>query len=349
MSKTTYVLDCGVNQSTLFNSKTKQVIKISHEEVLELHKRLEPNSTLICEYAHLGCDRKPLSLSQPFVADELKQIYNDLQKNGIKLKLFPQQSTPRACAYSEKEKGDENDPVSIYNLIKDFPEISMMNPPKDFKPSKKRERSWRMKDEINYTLNLARRYKYLDEDDKNTKLLKSLMSEMESELSDNTKDAFGLTNCRYTNNRKGKWKVGDICWNKISMPQIYSVLSCLQDESGTLRKVNGKLPSWKFAKRYLFGMTPFHFRGGVARSNLYYHGMKNYIIRKAKEDGVKLKGKKRGGFFDDDGKTFKAGTKFTKEEDNCFLTHRKNYNHAIRELYRFFQDRLSVENAGLPE
>ena len=96
-------------------------------------------------------------------------------------------------------------------------------------------------------------------------------------------------------------------------------------------------------------MTPFHFRGGVARSNLYYHGMKNYIIRKAKEDGIKLKGKKRGGFFDDDGKTFKAGTKFTKEEDNCFLMHRKNYNHAIRELYRFFQDRLSVEHAGLPE
>ena len=79
MSKTTYVLDCGVNQSTLFNSKTKQVIKITHDEVLELHKRLEPNSTLICESAHLGCDRKPLSLSQPFIADELKQIYNDYQ------------------------------------------------------------------------------------------------------------------------------------------------------------------------------------------------------------------------------------------------------------------------------
>ena len=51
----------------------------------------------------------------------------------------------------------------------------------------------------------------------------------------------------------------------------------------------------------------------------------------------------------EDGKTFKEGTKFTKEEDNCFLLHRKNYNHAIRELYRFFQDRLSVVDAGLPE
>ena len=28
-----------------------------------------------------------------------------------------------------------------------------------------------MKDQINYTLNLARRYKYLDEDDENTKLI----------------------------------------------------------------------------------------------------------------------------------------------------------------------------------
>ncbi len=183
MPKTTYVLDCGVNQSTLFNSKTKEVIRITHDEVLELHKRLEPNSTLICEYAHLGCDRKPLSLSQPFTSDELKQIYNDLEKNSIKLKLFPQQSTPRACAYSGLPKLDDNDPVSIYNLVQDFPEISMMNPPKDFKPSKKREWSWRMKDQVNYTLNLARRYKYLDEDDKNTEV--EVLDEWKNDDNDN--------------------------------------------------------------------------------------------------------------------------------------------------------------------
>lgn len=349
MSKNFYVLDCGVNQSTLYNAQNDTVTTISHEDVLQLHKTLEANSILVSEYAHLGCPRGERSLSQPFTAAELLTLYDNLKQNNITLKLFPQQSTPRACAYSGLEKSDENDVKSIYLLLQDFPEISLMNPPKSFGVSEKRETSWKMKDDINYTLNLARRYKYLDENDENTKLLNSLMSEMESELSDNTKDAFGLNNCRYTNNRKGKWKVGDVCWNKISMPQIYSVLSCLQDENGNLRKVNGKLPSWKFAKRYLFGMTPFHFRGGVARSNLYYHGMKNYIIRKAKDTGVKLKSKKRGGFFDDDGKTFKEGTKFTKEEDNCFLMHRKNYNHAIRELYRFFQNRLSVESAGLPE
>ena len=349
MSKTTYVLDCGVNQSTLYDSKNDIVTTISHEEVLELYKTLEANSVLVCEYAHLGCPRGERSLSQPFTAAELLNLYDNLKQNNITLKLFPQQSTPRDCAYSGMEKSDENDVKSIYLLLQDFPEISLMNPPTSFDVSEKRQTSWQLKDNINYTLNLARRFKYLDEDDENTKLLKSLMSEMESELSDNTKDAFGLTNCRYTNNRKGKWKVGDVCWNKISMPQIYSVLSCLQDENGNLRKVNGKLPSWKFAKRYLLGMTPFHFRGGVARSNLYYHGMKNYIIRKAKDAGVKLKSKKRGGFFDDDGKTFKEGTKFTKEEDNCFLMHRKNYHDAIRELYRFFQNRLSVDSAGLPE
>lgn len=365
MSKKTYVLDCGVNQSTLYDSQNDVVTTISHEDVLELHQKLEPNSTLVCEYAHLGCPRGKRSLSQPFTAEELLTLYDDLKHNNITLKLFPQQSTPRACAYSGMEKSDENDVKSIYLLLKDFPEISLMNPPEKFNMeestnfvSEKRKWSWTMKGNINYTLNLARRYKYLDEDDENTKLIKELMSEMESQLSHETKEAFGLLNCRYTNNRKGKWKAGDVCWNKISMPQIYSVLSCLQDESGKLRvdaEYGGKLPSWKFAKKYLIGMTPFHFRGGVARSNLYYHGMKNYIIRKAKEDGVKLKSKKRGGFFDDDGKTFKEGTKFTKEEDNCFLHHRKNYNHAIRELYRFFQDRLpkyqkkKIENAGLPE
>tara|TARA_R110000824_G_scaffold258772_1_gene447670 strand:- start:223 stop:1296 length:1074 start_codon:yes stop_codon:yes gene_type:complete len=353
-----YVLDCGVNQSTLFDSSTGEVTHVSHDEVLKLHERLDTESTLVCEYAHLGCPRGERSLSQPFEAEQLLTLYRDLEDAGIILKLFPQQSTPRACSYSKLPKNDKNDPRSIYNLLKDFPEISLMNPPSSFEVSDKRQLSWDMKDDINYTLNLARRYKYLDKEDENTKLIESLMSEMESELSESTKEIFGVANCRYLKGQKDEIKdgvlkkgrsVGDIRWAKVSMTQLYSVLACLQDQEGKLRLVNGKLSSWKFIKRYVLGMTPFHFRGGVARSNLYYHGMKNYIISEGKEVGLILKGKSRGGFFKDDKKTFREGTKFTKQEDDFFLQHRKVYNNAIRELYRFFECRLSAANAGLPE
>src|SRR6056300_681075 len=127
--KKTYVLDCGVNQSTLFDVEKDIVIKIKHEDVLQLYKEIEDGSEIIVEYAHMGCPRQDRSLSQPFTADQLLTFYENLREKNITLKLFPQQSTPRACAYSGLPKLDENDPRSIYKLVSDFPQISMMNPP----------------------------------------------------------------------------------------------------------------------------------------------------------------------------------------------------------------------------
>lgn len=225
-----------------------------------------------------------------------------------------------------------------------------MNPPKSFDISDKRETAWTMKDEINYTLNIARRYSYNDERDMNTRAIKELFPKMLTDLSEETKEAFGISEkSKYQVTKSGYYKKGDLNMNKISKVQLYSVLACLQNEEGELRTVNGKTPSWKFVKRYLLCMTPFHFRGGVARSNLYYHGMRNYIISKAKQKGLTLKGKKRGGFFNDQGTAIKKGSRFTKKEDDFFLKERKVYNDAIREVYRFFDKHLSVQTAGLPE
>lgn len=345
--KRTYVLDCGKNHSTLFDSESKQVKTISHEEVLELYKTLEPNSILICEYAHLGCERKTLSLSQPFTAEELLTLYENLKENNITLKLFPQQSTPRACSYSGLEKKDENDPVSIYNLIQDFPQISMMNPPKDFNPSDKVQDGWDLKKAINNTLNVARRFKYKSDEDSNTSDIKFYINKMIEELSDETKDAFCISeDCLYKQSTKNNEK-GELRMDGISKVQIYSILACLQDEAGKLRKrKNGKFISWNFAKRHLICMTPFHRRGGVARSNLYHHGMKNYIIRKGNENGFDLTGKCRGGYADKKTKMVKEGTRFTKEQDEFVTKQRRIYCNAIREVFQFYKKYLT---AGLSE
>ena len=346
----TYVLDCGINQSTIYDAEKNIVSTISHDDVLKLHNVLEPNSTIICEYAHLGCPRGERSLSQPFEADELLTFYENLKEKNITLKLFPQQSTPRACAYSGLPKLDSNDPISIYKLISDFPQISMMNPPSSFDVSDKRKLSWDMKNDINYTLNVARRYGYNDKKDANTRTIKELFPKMLTDLSEETKKAFGICEkSKYQVSRSGQYKKGELNMNNISKVQLYSILACLQNEKGELRTVKGKTPSWKFVKRYILCMTPFHFRGGVARSNLYYHGMKNYIISKGKEKGLTLSGKKRGGFFNDKGDAIKKGSRFTKKEDDFFLKERKVYNDAIREVYRFFDKHLSVQTAGLPE
>ena len=154
---TTYVLDCGTNKSTLYNSDTDKCDIITHSEVLALPDTLPEGSTLICEYSHLGCQRTEFSLSQPFTADELLRLYSELEDKNITLKLFPQKSTPRACSYANLPKSDESDPKSIYILTRDFPQISMMNPPKTFEEHPKRLEAYDYKNYTSKYINMARR------------------------------------------------------------------------------------------------------------------------------------------------------------------------------------------------
>ena len=69
--------------------------------------------------------------------------------------------------------------------------------------------------------------------------------------------------------------------NEVSMTQLYSILATLRDYDGILRtKLDGsnERPGWKYIMRFILCMSPFHFKGGIARSNLYYHGARNWII-----------------------------------------------------------------------
>ena len=111
--------------------------------------------------------------------------------------------------------------------------------------------------------------------------------------------------------------------------QIHSILAILRDPyTGELRKreSTNALPGWKFVKQYVIRMSGWHQNGGVARSNLYYHGMKNWIIKKVKDHDLDLKGKNRGDF--------------TKEEDDLFLQYRQEYCRALKEIFIVLKDML---------
>ena len=60
----TYVLDCGRNTSTLYDSLKDETITITHAEVLNLPERLEANSLLVSEKAHIGVPRTKRSKAQ---------------------------------------------------------------------------------------------------------------------------------------------------------------------------------------------------------------------------------------------------------------------------------------------
>ena len=325
------VLDCGKNESTIYDGTRCK--SLSHSEVKNLPNTLESGTTVVCEVAHLAVPRTMKSLAQPFTASELQTLYQDFRGNNIELRFFPQKSTPRAQNYSNLEKSDETDPIAIYNLLKDFRQISLMKPRDNFDVDSLRQEGWSMKAYMNTLLNFARRYEYKHKDDKNSQWIKNNLENICARLSDEAKSCFGLGDeSRYKRkDTKREINAGDMNINKVNLNQIYAVLSTLQGkivENGESisiidepikRNSTQKLAGWDFARKHLLCMSPNHMRGGVARSNLYYHGARNWIIARAKEEGLLLKGKNRG--------------KFEQLEDQAFLKYRRIYRKSIKELF----------------
>lgn len=335
------VLDCGKNTATIYNSETDTCKVITHTDVLQLPDTLDSGTTVVAEYAHLGCPRQKYSLSQPFTENLLRDLYRRFADKDITLKLFPQQSTPRATTYSGLTKSDIDDPKSIYLLLKNFPQISLMNPPTSFETPDIVKEGWEWKDTTNKILNVARRYGYESNDDYNSVFIKENISNIYENLSVIARDVFGLQLFKKTSKHG---EAGTVNLNKINMCQIYSVLAIFRDFDGQLRlyRDTGRFPSNYFIKRYVLCMTPFHFRGGVARSNLYYHGAMNWIIKKAKEnDNINLKRKIT--VVDDSGQSSERNIRrghFSIDEDRVFLKYRKQYSKSIFELINFFKKHL---------
>ena len=148
------------------------------------------------------------------------------------------------------------------------------------------------------------------------------------------------------------------------MPQVYSVVACLygkfNKETKTfssepvLREHENTLPTWKYAKRYLLGFTPFHTKAGVAASNIKWWGRKSYIKAQAKKiedlyyihnsvDKVDKEGNPKQSkitVFDNDknkdgDQTGLRGdfARRNKDYDQFFLEKRHEYDAAVKDLF----------------
>ena len=354
----THVVDCGTNKSTVYVVADDNVITLAHDELLNYLTNLPSGSFVYGEQSHLGCPRGKFSLSQPYKAELLLDLYETLESNGVKLRFFPQKSTPRACAYAGLPKNDDTDPIAIYILVKDFPKIleSSMKPPKTFELSPVREESYDYKSYTDLYINMARVHLYTE--DNLSKWLLENIDYIYDNLSDYARSVFskgssstskGVETKHRTirKGRVGKFK-GEINPSSISMQALYAVAASIIDYDGNVRvrESTGEMAGWKYVKKYVFKMTPYHFKGGVARSNLYHHGIKNWTKWMAEQEGMNLKGsvgkgKSRGGFFYSDAKKKGQkieGSQFTKEEDDIYLKYRKVYCDCVRELWQLIRD-----------
>lgn len=365
-------IDFGSNGVTYYcseweNLTTKKTKKENiFNDIKNLFKKYSNiKFVIVVEDSHMGKDRCAKSLSQPFLASELQEFYEYCENLGHSIKLFPQMKTPKAIALTKSKKCDKEDPIAIYKyIIKNPHEIqSYKNPPKYFDVENKRLESWDYKNNMNETLNAARRYSYgqpkvedrndFGEDQLSSWVIKNLHT-ITNNVSQETREIFGLIkkntyarDMKRYNAKKGDYKLG-----QISMNALCAIASALFDGEPIineetkkfsltikprLRSKTNDLVGWKYASRYLLGFTPHHLKGGVARSNLKFHHFRSYVASYCEKNNNSIKrvpeGKKRSQFI-----TWKD---YSDSQLKLFKQAQKNHTKACREVFNVMKSILS--------
>lgn len=341
-------VDLGKSMAHYYDpSQNGNTIKITHKELLELPKK-HKNTLFVSEIAHMDRPRNADSLAQPFLASELDYFKQNCENNNNLLRLFPERQTPEIRPEGE-EKSDELDPIYLYNHITTNPSsIDLLKvPSKTYEPSPNRIEGWAIKDNVNKSLNNARRFGYgKDSDWRPREWLERNVDEIFQDLSDKTKKVLEISTYKKGNAKKNIQK-GDVNVNSVNNA-IYSVLFCLVDFSvdenmnvrytARKRELTGELPGWKFIAEHVLGFSPCHMNGGIARSNLKFHNFRAFLNKEAEENGMKMIKKKLNG---------KLKQNFNTEEIAFFKRVQKEHKQAVKEM--FFAIKKAMRNNPINE
>lgn len=312
-----FVADFGGNSWTVLDGRSQETTTMSVEDFATL-TWLPNGSTLVAEHAHLAIPRNDSSLSQVYPEDELSEVYARARRKCCTIKLFPNQLTAKARAmFGNGEKNDENDTKAIYGMVIHCPHLKLMNPPTSFVVARSREAGWAFKNETNVILNRARRFKYEDPGDAIVQMLDENIHEIAAQLSPLARCVFDLDKTK---------KDGAFYASSSRRVKLYTIASLFfrPDGSVRLRPDTGAVPGKTWLRRNVLHTSPFHFRGGIARSNVYWHGGRNYFIKQLGTRNAGPNGKVLSHYH------------FTPEQDAEFRKHRRDYMKAVTELMTVF-------------
>jgi len=336
-------IDCGKNIAYYYNpaENMKESIKVSHADLLELPSKVK-NTLIVSESAHLDRPRTMKSFAQPFKVEELNKFKRLCEENGNVLRLFPEMLSFDVISDGGMEKSDENDPISLYKyLSKNMDLIDVLKKPSDnYEASELRKEGWRVKSNMNTLLNYARRNDYGKGDSTDTirLWLEQNIKDIVSGLDENTKLVFGFDSVYKKDNVKKGIRAGDINLNDCNMTAVYSIAAGLFEFSITkdlnveyiprLRENTKELPGWKFMEKYVYGFSPYHLNGGLARSNLKFHNFNTYLGKRAIENGYMVEKKKLSG---------KPKFQFDNKERQFFRQVQNDHKKACKQLFLSFK------------
>ena len=332
-------IDCGKNIAYYYNPMVndKESVKITHQELLELPGKFK-NTLFVAESAHLDRPRTMKSFAQPFKVEELRRFKQLCEDNGNLLRLFPEMLSFDVISDGGKEKSDENDPISLYQyLCKSNNIIDVLKKPsEEYEASELRKEGWRVKSNMNTLLNYARRNDYGKDDDNDSirRWLEDNVNDIVSGLDEQTKVVFGLDNVYKMHNVKKGIRKGDVNLNAANMTAIYSIAAGLFEFNITkdltveyvprLREETNELPGWKFLEKYVYGFSPYHLNGGLARSNLKFHNFNTYLGKRCIDNGYSMIKKKLNG---------KPKHQFDNMERQFFRQVQNDHKKACKQLF----------------
>ena len=145
--------------------------------------------------------------------------------------------------------------------------------------------------------------------------------------------------------KQGEYKLGKN--TDVKLGALYSIICTLINSEGEIRirPETGDMPGWPYIKQYILKFTPFHQRGGVARSNLWWHTFRSVLNESGKKHGLdyKRKVKKYDPVKDTwEDKTIRRGD-FTPEEDAFFLQERRIFAGAVAEVWKLVKKMIEAD------
>jgi len=262
-------IDFGCNSVHYYMARSKRKGKMAFSELVPWLAQLPSETLVLCESAHLGVPQTQGSLAQPFTADQLLDLYQRLRSRGVTLKLAPHAHTGRrmrrwvAHNFPElmrtAEKTDAADALALAVYVDRCNDISLANSYTSFDRSPLRDFGREVTRRSNNVLNAERTVEYRG--DFHPLIIK---------LARKVKQRGGFPSLKV-------------------VVSVASTLFC--EDNGKLLEFThrGQRPGKWSWMRHIVRMTPWHHRGGVARSNHMWHTFRPYFQRRAKRLGLSVK------------------------------------------------------------
>jgi len=274
-------VDFGKQGMCSYSLTSKKTFRVSLGAEISWLLSRPPGTLLLCEWAHLAVPQTERSLAQFFTESQLIDLYAGLKERSITLLLFPHyHSGPRArewaaCRFPAEVRSDKSDDVNDAKALALYVAhcngVSLAKPPSTFTRDPRRDYGIRVIGFSNVVLNAERSRDY-----RGTKF---------PHVVDLARSIKKRSHYAFVDHRVAV--------------SIAALIATEIDGSPVMFVRGGRTPGVNFWMRYVMRFTPFHHRGGIARSNIFKHRFPAFLVRQAARNGVAIKKHEKFGTFSD--------------------------------------------------